>query len=138
MKIETIDVEATIENTRKLLENDPGVSPVLKGAIELLLALVILMMNQLGLNSQNSSKPPSTDPNREKKKKKAGNRKAGGQKGHTGTTLQKLDDPDHIENIPVDRKSIPKGKYKDVRYESRQIVDIGISRICHRIPGSNP
>jgi transposase len=129
MKIETIDVEATIENTRKLLENDPGVSPALKGTIELLLALVILMMNQLGLNSQNSSKPPSTDPNREKKKKKAGGRKAGGQQGHTGTTLQKFDDPDHIENIPVDRKSIPKGKYKNVGYESRQVVDIEISRI---------
>ena len=100
MKIETIDVEATIENTRKLLENDPGVSPALKGTIELLLTLVILMMNQLGLNSQNSSKPPSTDPSREKKKKTAGDRKAGGQKGHTGTTLQKFDDPDHIENIP--------------------------------------
>jgi transposase len=129
MKIETIDVEATIENTRRLLENDPGVSPALKGTIELLLTLVILMMNQLGLNSQNSSKPPSTDPNRKKKEKKAGDRKAGGQKGHTGTTLQKFDDPDHIENIPVDRKSIPKGTYKDVGYESRQIVDIEISRI---------
>ena len=70
MKIETIDVEATIKNTRKLLENDPGVSPALKGTIELLLTLVILMMNQLGLNSQNSSKPPSTDPNRKKKTKK--------------------------------------------------------------------
>jgi len=67
MKIETID---------------------LKGTIELLLALVILMMNQLGLNSQNSSKPPSTDPNREKKKKKAGGRKAGGQQGRTKRTCR--------------------------------------------------
>jgi len=129
MKIETIDVEATIENTRKLLKNDPGVSPALKSAIELLLTLVTILINQLGLNSQNSSKPPSTDPNRKKKKKNAGDRKAGGQKGHAGTTLQKFDDPDHIENIPVDRKSIPKGKYKNVGFESRQVVDIEISRI---------
>ena len=114
MKIETIDIEAAIENTRKLLKNEPSVSPALKGAIELLVALVILMMNQLGLNSQNSSKPPSSDPNRKKKKKTSGDRKAGGQKGHTGTTLQKFDEPDHIENIPVDRQSIPQGKYKDV------------------------
>jgi hypothetical protein len=78
MKIETIDVEATIENTRKLLKNDPGVSPALKGAIELLLTLVILKMNQLSINSQNSSKLPSTDPNRKKKTKKGGDRKAGG------------------------------------------------------------
>ena len=129
MKIEAIDVEATIENTRKLLENDPGVSPALKSTIELLLTLVILMMNQLGLNSQNSSKPPSSDPNRKKKNRKAGDRKAGGQNGHTGTTLQKFDDPDHIQNISVDRKSIPKGKYKNVGYESRQVVDIEISRV---------
>ncbi len=40
MKIESIDVEATIENTKKLLENDAGVSPALKSAIELLLALL--------------------------------------------------------------------------------------------------
>ena len=129
MKIESIDVEATIENTRKLLENDPGVSPALKSTIDVLLMLVTILINQLGLNSQNSSKPPSSDPNREKKKKKPGDRKAGGQKGHTGTTLQKFDDPDLIENIPVDRKMLPKGKYTDVGYESRQVVDIEISRI---------
>jgi transposase len=129
MKIETIDVEATIENTRKLLKNDPGVSPALKITIELLLTLVTILINQLGLNSRNSSKPPSSDPNREKKNRKAGDRKAGGQNGHAGTTLQKFDDPDHIENIPVDRKSIPKGKYKNVGYESRQVVDIEISRV---------
>lgn len=107
MKIETIDVEATIESARKLLKNDTGVSPALKSTIEVLLMLVTILINQLGLNSRNSNKPPSSDPNREKKKKKAGDRKAGGQEGHTGTTLQKYDDPDHIENIPVDRKSIP-------------------------------
>ena len=129
MKIETIDVEATIENTRKLLKNDPGVSPALKGTIELLLTLVTILINQLGLNSRNSSKPPSFDPNRKKKIKKVGDRKAGGQNGHVGTTLQKYDDPDHIENIPVDRTSIPKGTYKSVGYESRQVVDIEISRI---------
>ena len=129
MKIETIDVEATIENTRKLLKNDPGVSPALKSTIELLLTLVTILINQLGLNSRNSSKPPSFDPNRKKKIKKAGDRKAGGQNGHVGATLQKYDDPDYIENISIDRTSIPKGTYKNVGYESRQVVDIEISRI---------
>ena len=129
MKIESIDVEATIENTKKLLENDTGVSPALKSAIELLLVLIVLMMNQLGLNSSNSSKPPSTDPNRDKKKKRAGGRKAGGQKGHAGTTLQPFDSPDFIEDIPLDRKTLPEGEYKDAGYESRQVVDIDISRI---------
>ncbi len=95
----------------------------------MLLVLIILMMNQLGLNSRNSSKPPSTDPNRNKKKKPTGDRKVGGQKRHTGTTLQQFDSPDFIEDIPLDRKTLPEGMYKDAGFESRQVVDIDISRI---------
>ena len=129
MKIESIDVETTIKNTRELLENDPDVSSSLKSAIEVLLLLVTVLINQLGLHSQNSSKPPSSDPNRKKEKKPAGTRKPGGQEGHVGTTLQKFDNPDHIEEISLDRRTLPKGKYKDVGYESRQVVDIEISRI---------
>lgn len=129
MKIESIDVEAAIENTRTLLDNDPDVSPSLKSAIEVLLMLVTVLVNKLGLNSRNSSKPPSSDPNRKKKRKESGVRKAGGQKGHVGTTLRKFDTPDQIENIPVDRRTLPRGSYKDVGYESRQVVDIEISRV---------
>ena len=51
MKIESIEVEATIENTRKLLENDPGVSPALKSTIETLLILITVLIKQLGLKS---------------------------------------------------------------------------------------
>jgi uncharacterized protein DUF6444 len=41
--------------------------------------VVTLLLNQMGLNSSNSSKPPSTDPNCDKKKKKPSDKKAGGQ-----------------------------------------------------------
>ena len=61
---------------------------LVKSSIELLLVLVTLLLNQLGLNSRNSSKPPSSDPNRKKKKKAPSTRKPGGQKRHNGTTLQ--------------------------------------------------
>ncbi len=70
MKIEAIDVDATIEVTRKLLQEDPNVSPALKKSFELLLLLITLLLNRLGLNSSNSSKPPSSDLNRKKEKKK--------------------------------------------------------------------
>jgi len=40
MKIEAINVEETIENTKRLLHEDPRVSPALKNSIELLLVLV--------------------------------------------------------------------------------------------------
>ena len=130
MKIETINVEETIEKTRRLLEKDQSVSPGLKSSIELLLLLVTLLLNLLGLNSSNSSKPPSSDGNLKKKKKKPpSGKKPGGQKGHNGATLQKFTDPDVIEQIPVDKKTLPKGDYKDVGYESRQIVDIEITRV---------
>jgi len=104
--IQTTDVEATIENTGALLDNDPDVSPALKRDFEVLLMLVTVLINQLGLNSQNSSKPPSSDPNRKKEKKAVGVRKAGGQKGHVGPPLRKYDTPDQIENIPVDRRTL--------------------------------
>ncbi len=40
------------------------------------------MVAKKGLNSKNSSLPPSQDPNREKKSRAKGERKVGGQKGH--------------------------------------------------------
>ena len=129
MKLETINVEETIEATRKMLEEDPGVSPALKITIELLLVLVTLLVNRLGLNSSNSSKPPSSDPNREKKKKDPSQKKPGGQKGHNGKTLQKCPDLDFIEKLPVDKTTLPAGNYKDVGFESRQVIDIDISRV---------
>jgi len=129
MKIEKINVDKTVGSVKKLLDEDPNVSPALKGAIELLIMLVTLLLNQVGLNSSNSSKPPSSDPNRKKKKKGPGTRKPGGQKGHNGTTLQKFLDPDVIKEIPVDKTTLPKRDYKDVGYESRQIVDIDIARV---------
>ena len=61
MKVKNIDVNATIEKAKKLLGNDAHVSVVAKAEFELLIALVIALLKRLGLNSSNSSKPPSTD-----------------------------------------------------------------------------
>ena len=72
MKIETINVEETIENTRRLLAEDPSISPALKSSIELLLLLVTLLLNRLGINSTNSSKPPSADYTPEPQEEKEG------------------------------------------------------------------
>ena len=54
---------------------------------------------RLNKNSHNSSKPPSTDAYATKKPKPKSRRiksgkKAGGQKGHPGTTLRMVDNPD--------------------------------------------
>jgi len=104
MKLESIDVEAAIAKTKQLLDEEPGISPTLKASIELLLLLMSILLNRLGLNSQNSSKPPSSDPNREKRRKKSG-----GQKGHNGTTLQKVFDPDIIKPFQLEKSALPCG-----------------------------
>jgi len=129
MKIEAIDVDSTIENTKKLMDEDPQISPALKASIELLLLLISLLLNRVGLNSSNSSKPPSSDPNRLKQTRTPSGKKPGGQKGHKGTTLKKVSDPDVIEKIKLDTASLPEGSYRHVGYESRQIIDINISRV---------
>ena len=56
---------------------------------------------RLALNSQNSSKPPSSDgynkpPPKPKSLRKAGKNPSGGQPGHPGHTLEKSAHPDHI------------------------------------------
>jgi transposase len=87
------------------------------------------MVNKKGLTSKNSSIPPSQDPNREKESAAKGKRKVGGQKGHEGTTLKAVEEPDKIKIIKVDKKTLPKGKYKVVGYDKRQVFDIDISTI---------
>ena len=130
MKIEDIDVDSAIQAVKELLKQESDLSPALKSALEVLLVLVTLLLNRLTLNSQNSSKPPSTDPNRTKSIKKGkSERKPGGQKGHNGTTLEPVDDADEVTEIKIDRRTLPKGvEYREVGYEARQVIDVDIAR----------
>jgi transposase len=129
MKIEHIDIEATIKKARQLVSDDEQLSAASKSMFEILILLITLLANRLNLNSTNSSKPPSSDPNRKKKPKSKTGNKPGGQKGHVGTTLKKVDDPDKIKVINVDRSKLPSGQYRQVGFESRQVFDIDISRV---------
>jgi transposase len=86
---------------------------------EILILVNTLLANRLNLNSTNSSKPPSSDPNRKKQAKRKTGKKPGGQNGHVGTTLKKVDDPDEIEVIKVDRSGLLAGQYRQVEYEGR-------------------
>jgi len=60
MKLEKNSIERIVEKTKKQPDEDPQVSDALKSSIELLLTLLILLADRLGLNSGNSSKPPSS------------------------------------------------------------------------------
>jgi transposase len=65
-----------------------------------LTARVTELEARLGMNSANSSKPPSSDgyskPNPKSLREKSG-RKPGGQKGHVGTNLRQVSEPDAVE-----------------------------------------
>ena len=50
-------------------------------------------------------------------------------KKYNRTTLKKVDDPDRIEPIPIDRRTLPAGRYHEAGYEARQVFDIDISRV---------
>lgn len=72
----------------------------LSAKVESLTAKVADLEGRLAQNSRNSSKPPSTDGMSKpapKSLRKTGQHPTGGQKGHTGHTLKKVAQPDHIE-----------------------------------------
>ncbi|GAB6043218.1 hypothetical protein JCM17961_38960 [Endothiovibrio diazotrophicus] len=129
MTIDNIDVEKTVQSVRSLLEREKHLSPALKAALEVLLMLVAALLNRLNLNSRNGSKPPSTDPNRPRNTKTGSPRKPGGQKGHVGTTLKPVPKPDEIRLLEIDRRALPKGRYRDAGFEARQVFDLDISRV---------
>jgi transposase len=129
LTVDNIDVDATIKKVQELLAQEPNLSPALRSTLDVLLLVVQLLANRLGLNSRNSSKPPSTDFVKEAKKTKDGTKKPGGQPGRVGTTLSKVDDPDEIKLLEVDLASLPPAQYRDIGFESRQVFDIDIQRI---------
>jgi len=129
LKADSINIDKILKEAEELLNQEKDLSPALKSMFGVLILVVKLLANRLGLNSRNSSKPPSSDPNRKKTSRKKSDRKPGGQKGHKGTTLRQIEEPDAIEIIKIDRRSLPKGKYKIAAFEKRQVFDIDISRL---------
>ena len=71
----------------------------LEAQIKELTQRLIALESRLNQNSRNSSRPPSTDffvkekPNPKSLRKKSG-KKSGGQEGHSGTTLERVNNPD--------------------------------------------
>lgn len=129
MDLKKININETVDKAKNLLEKEENISPALRSIIDLLLMVITLMAERLSLNSRNSSKPPSSDPNRKKTNKNKSNNKPGGQKGRFGTTLKPVSNPDKTVTLELDKSFLPNDGYKLTGYESRQVVDIEISRI---------
>ena len=88
---------------------------------------------RLGLNSDNSSKPPSSDGLRKKQKRtqslrSKSKRSSGGQKGHDGETLKQVLEPDRIINHSApsscEECGCSLGKSTVVSSIKRQVFDI--------------
>jgi transposase len=124
-----IKVARTIERTKAGLASEVNLSSEFKETVSELLDVVVLLSNRLNLNSSNSSKSPSQDPNRSKQSRtaKGRKRKPGGQKGHVGNYLKQVPTPTSVKDILIDRRSLPKGNYESFGFESRQVFDLDIS-----------
>lgn len=122
-------VGQAIHAATSIIETDTSISPGVKSALTTLVNVVQLLSNQLGLNSSNSSKPPSSDPNRTRKSRttKGKRRKPGGQKGHSGSRLEQVKNPTVVEAILIDRRTLPPGKWKSAGFDKRQVFDIEVS-----------
>ncbi|MHB1426655.1 MAG: IS66 family transposase [Gemmataceae bacterium] len=130
MTVGKINVTEALKNAEKVIREDKSLSPQARAMMELLVLVITLLAQKLGLNSSNSSKPPSQDPKRtrgSKKKTKGHKRKPGGQKGHEGVTLKPVPNPDRVETLEIDRRTLPRGSYTQVGFETRQVIDIQIT-----------
>ena len=113
-----------------LIQSNKPLSQAGKAVIQTLIDAITLFTQRESTNSGNSSVPPMMDPNRPRKRRsqsKGNKRKPGGQKGHKGCTLKRVEHPDTVEDIQIDRRTVPQGFYKTVGWEERQVFDILIS-----------
>lgn len=130
---ETLDYKKLWESSLKYIAQ-------LEMLIKKLEARIVELERRLGLNSDNSSKPPSSDPWREPKSLRTkGKNASGGQKGHKGYTLEQVENPSsvtthQIENCEKCGKSLSDCKVAD--YLKRQVFDMprpNIEVVEHRV-----
>lgn len=112
-----------------LCKNDPESAAKIILMVERLEARIKELEDKLNMNSSNSSKPPSSDNKFTKKKatQKSSEVKRGGQTGHKGSNLKKVEIPDKVVSLKSkvcghchrDIADIPSSKV-----EKRQLFDI--------------
>lgn len=102
--------------------------------IKFLKERVAELERRLGLNSSNSSKPPSSDGLSKKPKslRIKGKNPSGGQKGHKGHTLTQIPDPNQIIHHRIENCTVCQASLKEIPTTNiikRQVFDIPEPRI---------
>ena len=129
MTLSALDIPKQLAKMKQMLEDDKTIPDAFRAMVEMMMLIIKLLLDQRGLNSQNSSQPPSTDTGTGNNKRTSSGRKSGGQPGRQGKTLQKSNEPDDIKTLKVDRTTLPEGNtYRQAGTEIRQVVDIVFQR----------
>ena len=128
-KREEFDIKKATEEVKQFLTSDTDLSPSAKTMFALLMTVISLMSEtinelnkKLGLNSKNSSKPPSSDPfgggkgSRKPKGRKGENKKS---KKNNGA-LKKKENPDEVKTHKL------KGQCNNCGHDLSQLTPCGL------------
>ncbi|MFT6194104.1 MAG: transposase [Cognaticolwellia sp.] len=97
MNLNGLNITEIVEKIKTQLQEDKTLTPTLKISIELIFVIVGMLVDKLGLNSQNSRISPSKDIYRTKPTRDKSDKSAGGQKGRVGKTLTQSETPDEVQ-----------------------------------------
>jgi transposase len=130
----------TVTRQTKTIENQTSVINKLRSELAEKNIIINKLKEQLGMNSQNSSKPPSTDGFKKpapKSLRKPSGKKSGAQKGHKGKGLTLMKAPDEtIEHYPnicegcPNRLSCTSFNVAATRYEYDVVLETKLT--CHK------
>lgn len=126
--------DAIVSLIQYLQDTYEGELRALRAEVAALSEQVKQLQQQLHTDSHNSSKPPSSDPpaQRSYPKRAKSTRTPGGQPGHEGMTLKRVEHPDRVVPHPVVRCFGCGASLRQQRvesYESRQVFDLPPIRV---------
>lgn len=129
-------MKMSLEEIERVSHSSPSeIAAILTGLLERMDQLeqeVAELKRQLGQNSQNSSKPPSSDITRKPTHLRKSGGKQGAPKGHPGHTLHAVDNPDTVIVHPITVCSCCSASLIDEPcqgYEHRQVFDLPQPRL---------